>query len=66
MTDRDKLVLGVKEVAERLSLSTSEVYRMIQRGVLPAVRYPDMKGTFVRATDLTAWVRALAKAEAEK
>lgn len=66
MSDRDKLVLSVKDVADRLSLSTSEVYRMIQRGALPAIRYPDTKGTFIRASDLSQWVRGLARAEAEK
>ena len=34
----DKLVLSVKEVAQRLGLSTDSVYDAVHRGQIPAVR----------------------------
>ena len=66
MTDREKLLLKPSEVAERLSTSTSTVNRMIADGRLPSVVIPDMRERRVRASDLSQWVKALAKGEAEK
>lgn len=66
MTDRDKLLLKPEEVAERLSLSRSQVYEMLATGTIPSVQIPDVRGTFVRISDLNAWVRGLIKQEAEK
>jgi excisionase family DNA binding protein len=66
VTDRDKLLLKPEEAAERLSLSRSEVYKMIADGRLAAVRVPDVRGTFVRASDLALFVRGLIRAEAER
>lgn len=66
MTDRDKLLLKPEEAAERLSLSRSEVYAMIADGRLPAVRLPDVRGTFVRVGDLTKFVKDLIRADASR
>ena len=66
MTDRDKLLLKPEDVADRLSLSRSEVYRLIDKGVIPAVRVEGTRQTRVRMGDLAAWVRTLARKEAEK
>lgn len=66
MTDRDKLLLKPDEVAERLSISRTQVYELLNRGTIPSVQVPDVRGTFVRISDLNAWVRGLIKQEAER
>jgi excisionase family DNA binding protein len=65
MVDKEKLLLRPEDAAERLSLSRTAVYEMIADGRLPAVTVPDVRGTFVRVSDLNAWVRALVKQSAE-
>jgi excisionase family DNA binding protein len=65
MVDRDRLLLKPEEVAERLAVSRAVIYRMMEDGRLPTVTIPDVRGTFVRVSDLNAWVRALVKQSAE-
>lgn len=61
MSDRDKILLTVPEVAHRLSMSETEVYRLIRCGVIPVVAVPDKREKYVRAADLNEWVGSLPK-----
>ena len=53
----ERLLLRIPEVAERLTMSRSKVYQLIQSGVLPSVRIDHSRR--VRARDLEAFVAAL-------
>ena len=53
----ERLLLRVPEVAERLTMSRSKVYQLIQSGALPSVRIDHSRR--VRARDLEAFVAAL-------
>lgn len=65
MTDRDRLLLRPDEVADRLGFSRDVVYRMMREGNLPTVTVPDVRGTFIRVSDLNQWVKGLVKQSAE-
>lgn len=65
MTDRDKLLLTPGEVAQRLSITDTQVYRLIRSGTLPAVILPDMTQIRVPASDLAAWIRGLPRKAAD-
>lgn len=53
----ERLLLRIPEVAERLTMSRSKVYQLIQSGVLPSVRIDHSRR--VRMRDLEAFVAGL-------
>lgn len=57
---RDDRLLRPWEVADRLSVSRSEAYRLIKEGKLPSVAIDEGRGQLrVRQSDLVAFMAAL-------
>lgn len=59
MAEREKALLTVEEVAQRLGVKRDHVYTWVRTGWLPAVEVPDVRGWRVRVSDLNAWMRGL-------
>lgn len=53
----ERLLLRIPEVADRLTMSRSKVYELIQSGALPSVRID--RSRRVRVRDLEAFVGSL-------
>jgi len=54
-------LLDAREVAERLNVSKPTVYRLINRGALPAVQYRVGGSLRVPEIDLEMWLAAMRK-----
>jgi excisionase family DNA binding protein len=53
----EDVYLSVAQVAHRLSISKAMVFRLMQRGDLPAIRLGDMRR--IREADLRAFIERL-------
>lgn len=53
------MLLKPEEVARRLAITDTQVYRLIKAGSIPAIILPDMKQYRIAASDLSTWVRSL-------
>jgi hypothetical protein len=56
-----KLLLKPEEVADALSISTAQVYKLIKAKTLSSVVIPDMNQTRVRVDELIAFVKNLSR-----
>ena len=63
MAERDKLLLRPEEAAARLSLSRSEMYRLMARGTIPYVVLEDTNQRRIVVADLNKWVARQVKAQ---